>query len=317
MQRGAALIVNTQARAGQDLFAAAQEMLAGQGTPIEAARGLENPGLLADTIRELADAGHDPIIVGGGDGSLSTAATVLAGRRTTLGILPLGTANDFARTLGIPQELEGACTAIAHGVVTAVDTGVFGERRFLNLASVGLAGEVSKVVPHWLKRFFGPLAYPIGTAYAFLHHAPFNARLTFPDGDHPPVVLRRLLQIGIGNGRYYGGGMLIAPDAGGRDGLLDVYAIEWRRWRRLLPVARALKTGRHVDLPGVCYYRTSAVTVQTRPALEINVDGDLDGVTPQRFSVARRSLRVLVPEDSPIVDAAAAQRRRDDDRAKE
>ena len=151
------------------------------------------------------------------------------------------------------------------------------------------------MLPHWLKRIAGPLAYPVSTAYAFLHYEPFDATLAFPNGDHPPATLRRLLQLGVGNGHYYGGGMVVAPDANPDDGLLDVYAIELGRWRNLLSIAAALKSGEYVRRPGVHYYRTTAADVQTNKPLEITADGEVDGTTPQRFSIATAALCVLAP----------------------
>lgn len=294
-RRGAALIVNTQARSGEEDFARVQAALRAAGVPVERAVGLRQPERLRETIREALDAGHSPIIIGGGDGSISTAADTLARQAAVLGVIPLGTANDFARTLDIPEDVEGACAVIARGNVVEVDLGRIGDRYYVNLASAGLAGEVTKVLPHWLKRLFGPFAYPLCTAYAFLHYRPFDARLTFPEGDHAPVTLRRLLQVGVGNGHYYGGGMVVAPDAQPDDGTLDVFAIESGRWRKLLSIAAALKTGEYIHRPGVHYYRTSAVGIQTSRPIEFDVDGDLDGTTPQRITTACAALRVLAP----------------------
>jgi YegS/Rv2252/BmrU family lipid kinase len=307
--RGAALIVNTQARSGQEQFTQAQDALREAGVAVARASALDQPERLSETIRDLVRQGCDPIIVGGGDGSLCTAAGVLARHGATLGVIPLGTANDFARTLGIPEDLAGACAVIAKGDTVRIDLGCMGDRYYLNLAAAGLAGEVTRVLPHWLKRVAGPLAYPLGTAYAFLHYQPFDARLTFPNRDYPPITLRRLLQVGVGNGHYYGGGMVVAPDASPEDGLLDVYAIEIRRWRKLLPIAAALKTGEYVHRDGVHYYRTGAVEIQTSRPLEFDVDGDCDSTSPHRFTVARAALRTLAPHARQPVPRQASTRR--------
>lgn len=308
---GAALIVNTQARSGDEDFAHVQEALRAAGVPVARAIGLREPERLSAVVHEALAAGLDPIIIGGGDGSLGTAADALARRHGTLGLIPLGTANDFARTMGIPEDVEAACTVIANGEVVTVDLGRMGERHYLNLASAGLSGEVTKVLPHWLKRAIGPLAYPVATAYAFLHYEPFDAALTFPDGDRAPVRLRRLLQFGVANGHFYGGGMVVAPEARPDDGLLDVYAIETGRWRKLLSIASALKTGEYIHRAGVHYYRTTAVEISSSRPVDFDVDGDPDGTTPQRFAIARGALRVLAPHPRrPIARRAAHDARR-------
>lgn len=203
---GAALVVNAEARSGAEAFEQARHVLEGAGIALGMCVALTDPRQLGETVHAALDAGHSPIIIGGGDGSISAAADVLARHRAVLGILPLGTANDFAHTLGIPCDLEAACAVIAHGEVVEVDLGCVGEVHYLNQASMGLVGKVTEVLPHWLKRLSGPLAYPISTAVAFTRFEPFDAVLRFPAGEHRPVRLRRLLQLGVGNGHYYGGG---------------------------------------------------------------------------------------------------------------
>lgn len=292
---GAALVVNAEARSGAEAFEQARHVLEGAGIALGMCVALTDPRQLGETVHAALDAGHSPIIIGGGDGSISAAADVLARHRAVLGILPLGTANDFAHTLGIPCDLEAACAVIAHGEVVEVDLGCVGEVHYLNQASMGLVGKVTEVLPHWLKRLSGPLAYPISTAVAFTRFEPFDAVLRFPAGEHRPVRLRRLLQLGVGNGHYYGGGAVIAPEACPDDGLLDIYAIRLGRWRALLSVAAALRTGEYVRRRGVRYFRATAVEVETDRPLKVIADGEPEMETPCRYSIAPAALRVLAP----------------------
>ena len=108
-----------------------------------------------------------------------------------------------------------------------IDLGRADDRYYVNVASIGLGARVITRVSPWLKRVAGKLADPVAVAHALVGFRPFAATLTFPGGDHPPATFPRLLQIGVGNGRFYGGGAVVAPDAGIDDGTLDVYAIEW------------------------------------------------------------------------------------------
>jgi len=300
--RRAALIVNTRSRSGERTFFEALDRLQDLGVPLGATYALRDPARLPETVREVLseEAGerYDLVILGGGDGSVSSTVDFLVGHKATLGLLPLGTANDFARTLGIPFDVGGACDAIARGKVVDVDLGLVGDNYYVNLASVGLGVGVTQALSPRLKRAAGALAYPMAAIKAFLRHEPFSARLTFPEGDHEPVERERLLQVAVGNGRYYGGGMVVAPDSGIDDRTLDVYTIELGRRRDLVGIARYLKSGDFIRSEGVRHYRTTRVILETEPELPINVDGELVARTPQTFSIAPNALKVLVPPDS-------------------
>jgi len=160
---------------------------------------------------------------------------------------------------------------------------------------------ITRVSP-WLKRVAGSLAYPVAAARALVGFRPFAATLTFPGGDHPPATFPRLLQIGVGNGRFYGGGAVVAPDAGIDDGALDVYAIEWAGWRDLAGLALSFRSGRFVRRATVHTYETATVRIDTERTLATNVDGELVDQTPVLFTQARDALRVLVPQDSTAAD---------------
>lgn len=296
----AAFIVNTRSRSGERLFFQAMDRLAELGISLGATYAVRDPARLHEAVREVLDAGsgYDLLILGGGDGSVSSVVDFLAHHDTVLGLLPLGTANDFARTLGIPPEVEAACRTIAEGKVVDVDLGLVGGNYYVNVASVGLGVEATRSVSPWIKKTAGALAYPTATIKAFFQHQPFSARLSFPDGDHEAVEYDRLLQVAVGNGRFYGGGMVVAPDSGIDDTTLDVYAIELGRHRDLFGVARYLRSGDFVRNDLVSHYRTGRVHLETEPRLPLNVDGEVVAQTPQPFSVARNALKVLVPQES-------------------
>ena len=221
----AALIVNTRSRTGEKVFFKALDLLQEMDVPARGHYAIRDPARLPETVREVMDDGYGVLILGGGDGSVSSVVDFLAHSDATLGLLPLGTANDFARTLDIPSDVEAACDTIANGKVVDVDLGLAGDNYYVNVASVGLGVEATRALTPWAKRNTGPLAYPVAAIRAFLRHEPFSARLVFPDGDHEPVEYERLLQVAVGNGRFYGGGMVVAPDSGIDDRTLDVYAI--------------------------------------------------------------------------------------------
>ena len=294
----AALVVNTGSRTGAHAFEGARDRLTQLGVPLENTYPLKNPGRLPETVHEAVASGCDLVVIGGGDGTISTTVDELASRSAVLGVLPLGTANDFARTLEIPFDVDQACETIAHGKVVDVDLGLVGDNYFVNVASAGLAVKVTRALSSQLKSRLGPLAYPVATMRAFRQHQPFTARLEFPDGDNEPLELDDLLQVAVGNGRYYGGGAVVAPEAGIDDHTLDVYAIKHGKLRDHVRIARLFKSGSFIQHPNVVHVETKRLVLTTTPTEQINVDGEVVAATPQEFSVARNALNVLVPQNS-------------------
>lgn len=287
-------MVNARARTGSKAYLRAIEKLRGLGVPLHSTFPLHDPARLPETVNAAVDAGHDMIILGGGDGSVSSVVDVLAHRGVPMGLLPLGTANDFARTLHIPTNLDKACHTIAHGKMVDIDLGLCGNNYYVNRASVGLGAGVAEAMSSTLKKWTGALAYPVATIKALLRHQRFSARLVFPDDDHEPQEHHGLLQLSIANGRYFGGGQLAAHDAGIDDATLDIAVMRHGSLHDLVIAARDLKRGA-LDSEHIHHLRTTRVDVVTEPDLPINVDGELVDGTPQRFSVARNALHVMVP----------------------
>src|SRR5919202_1186696 len=133
----AALVVNTRSRTGERAFFRALDRLQELDIQLGVTYAIRDPTRLSETVREVLDDGYRFLILGGGDGSVSSVVDFLAGRDAVLGLLPLGTANDFARTLGIPEDVEGACKTIAGGKIVDVDLGLAGDTHYVNVASVG------------------------------------------------------------------------------------------------------------------------------------------------------------------------------------
>lgn len=296
--RRVALVVNSRSRTGEQAFVEARDHLTSLGVVVEAGYPVHDPVRLPETVREILTEGCDLLVLGGGDGTVSSVVDFLAHQDTVLGLLPLGTANDFARTLHVPADIREACETIATGKVVDVDLGLAGDNYFVNLASVGMSVGVTQALSPQLKKRAGALAYPVAAVRAFLRHQHFSARLTFPDGDHEPLELDQLMQVAVGNGRFYGGGNIVAPGAGIDDHALDVYAIPQGRHRDLLGVARSFRSGGFTQQENVIHRTTRRVLLETDPVQQVNIDGEVVASTPQEFTVARNALKVLVPQGS-------------------
>ena len=293
-----ALVVNAASRSGSEAYEQARRRLVDLGVTPDESYPVRDPARLVDVLESVLDSGCDLVIVGGGDGTLSTAVDRLARHGVALGIIPLGTANDLARTLQIPVGIDAACRTIADGKVVDIDVGGMGEHTFCNVASLGLSVGVTKALTPRLKRRLGPLAYPVATLRAYRRHQPFTAYLEFPEGDHPTQRIDDTVAVAVGNGRYYGGGNAVSPDSGIDDHSLDVYAVPLGGLRDRIAGIRRMRDGSFVDLHHVTHLHTRRIRLSTEPELPINLDGEVIASTPQELRVHRNALDVLVPHDS-------------------
>lgn len=289
-------MVNARARRGSRAFEQARAALTAGGVTLTCAQIAEKPSEVRAMVEQALDRGVRRIVIGGGDGTLSSVSGLVARSGAVLGVIPLGTANDFARTLGIPSSLEQACEVVAGGRVARVDLGIAGDRHFLNVASLGLGATVTMKVSSSGKKMLGPLAYPVATARALASTPRFSARIAFPAGGPPDLICPDLLQIAVGNGRFYGGGRAISASASIDDASLDVCVITRGPVTEMLKVARRVRSGDYSGLGSVRTLRVRDLVIETTPVLPINVDGELQETHgPMRFGVLPGALKVLVP----------------------
>ena len=173
--------------------------------------------------------GAQAIVVAGGDGSLNAVAEAVVKTKLPLGIIPAGTANDLARSLGLPTDMELAADVIAAGHRKQIDVGDVNGHKFFNVASVGLSADLARELSGEIKRKFGRLGYALTAAKVLGRARPFRASIVSEDG----TVRVRTMQIAVGNGRYYGGGLAVEQTAEIDDGQLDLFPA-----RSAWPVAR-------------------------------------------------------------------------------
>ncbi|WP_163167258.1 lipid kinase [Arthrobacter sp. Alg241-R88] len=293
-----AVVINAGARLAAAAPEAAVDKLRRAGLTVTSVHRVLSGAELAGTLDRVVADGHDLVVVGGGDGTVSYAAGRLAGTGIVLGVLPLGTANDLARTLEIPNDLAGACAALADGKVVDIDLGRANGQPFLNVASVGLSVGVTETLSPRLKRYLGPVAYGVAAVRAYARHRPFRARLEFPEGDHEALELEDMLQVAVGNGRHYGGGNTVSPTAGIDDHTLDIYAIPGAPLREHVRIARLLKDGSFVERDGVYHLTSRRVRLVTEPPMPVNLDGEIVTATPTDFTIERNVVHVVVPQGS-------------------
>ena len=235
------------------------------------------------------------VVVAGGDGSLNAAAPAPIRTGLPLGILPTGTANDLARTLGIPTNIEAAADVIAAGHRRPIDLGEVNGHYFFNVASVGLSADLARSLSRETKRRFGRLGYFLTAVRVLLQARPFRAMIVSPEG----AVRVSTLQIAVGYSRQYGGGMTIEHSAEIDDEHLDLYSLELKRLWMLVFMAKAFRDGRHGLWKEVRAPRGQSFEIRTRRPRPINTDGELVTFTPARFSVLPKAITVFAPPTVP------------------
>lgn len=285
----ALLLINQHSRKGQKLLSEATERLQSLGFE-SIAESTNHPLEISDTIRRYKKR-VELVIVGGGDGTLNAAIEGLIDTQLPLGILPMGTANDLARTLGIPTFLPQACQVIAGGNVRAIDVGWVNGKHFFNVASLGLSVQITERLTKEVKQRWGIFAYAVTAMQAILSARPFTAEIRANDRS----VRVKTLQIAVGNGRYYGGGMTVAEDAAIDDRRLDLYSLETQHWWEIIALIPAMKQGNYVSLSNVRALQAQEIEVYTRKPRPINTDGEITARTPAKFRVIPKALRVITP----------------------
>ncbi|MEA5570368.1 lipid kinase [Calothrix sp. UHCC 0171] len=289
MNQRALLLINRHSRQGQTKLSEAIAYLEKLGFDV-IEESTEHPQHLAEVIHQYKNK-VDIVIVGGGDGTLNAAVDCLVETQLPLGILPLGTANDLARTLGIPNSLPEACQVIATGEEKQIDLGWVNGKHFFNVASLGLSVKITQRLTKKAKKRWGILAYAATALQVIWESRPFSAEIHV-NGESIAV---KTVQIAVGNGRYYGGGMAVVHDATIDDQRLDLYSVEIQHWWQIIPLLPAMRNGRHIHWREVRVLQGQDIEIFTRKPRPINTDGEITTYTPARFRVIPQALKVLVP----------------------
>jgi len=254
----------------------------------------ERPGDAEKFANEASD--FDLVVSAGGDGTLNEVVNGIArgGCKAALGVLPLGTGNDFARTLGVPNNLDAAIEQIMAGKTRAIDlVRVTSDsvRYFANVSSGGFSGVVDEKLTPEMKRTWGPLAYLRGAAAAFSELRGYATRVAL---DGAEALDLDLYNVVVANGRYVAGGIPIAPEADLVDGLLDIVLIPERGPAELAILAAQILVGKHLSSDAIIFRRAKKIAISSRPGMWFNVDGELIGNEPATFELLPQALRCVV-----------------------
>jgi YegS/Rv2252/BmrU family lipid kinase len=248
----------------------------------------QHPGHLTEVASELAVRGCETIVVGGGDGTINEVINGIAGTETVLGIVPLGTANDFATNMGI-KDIDSACTIIKERRTKKIDlVRVNHDKFFGSTACLGFDAEVAAFARRrWLSPF---LMHVLGGLWKFFFYKAKTVELRF----NGQKCFGEIFLVAFGNVRSYARGMVINPGAVSDDAFLDICVVRrMPRWR-VLSVFPSVYKGTHVKCKEITQYRAEAVFVQSVDPMHLYADGDFMATTPVRLEIAPKYLKVIM-----------------------
>lgn len=289
IRKRALLLRNPKARRGQESLAPVLQRLETGGLDVS----VETFEALPEIARDIVRLRHmaDLVIVCGGDGSVSSAALAAMESGLPLGIIPMGTANDLARTLDIPMDLAGAAEVIARGQTRPVDVGTVNGHAFFNVASIGLSSDLAQSLDPGLKKRFGRLGYAVAALKVLTRASHFSA--TIKEKGRTTAV--ETYQIAVGNGRHYGGGNVVEESAEIDDGHLDLYSLEMKNLWKLALMLRSFRSGTHGAWQEVRTARCVEFDIETKRPMPINTDGEIVTATPAHFKVHPKAITIFAP----------------------
>ena len=238
---------------------------------------------------------YDLLVVVGGDGTLNEVVNGIGGSNVEIAVLPAGTGQDFGRTYGIPTRLDDAVRVALSGETRTIDLGrvsfAGGERWFANVGSVGMSGAVARRANSMSKALGGRTTFYYSLVREFLGWR--NTEVTVRvDGEERRG---RMHDVIVANGRWHGGGMMLAPDASPDDGMFDVVLVGDVTKIDFATTSPKLYKGGHVNHPKIDVLRGALVEVEAATPLPVELDGEPVGSTPATFEIVRGALRVRVP----------------------
>ncbi len=289
--RSAAMVVNAKSRKGQKLFKRACQAMSGLPYQVDA-RAVDDPKNLERVVKDVLSAKPDLLILGGGDGTISGLVDLMVGHDVILGVLPLGTANSFARSLNIPLTVDGAIDVIRNGAPRRIDLGMIDKDYYANCAAMGISPKIAETVPHNLKKVFGRVGYLGWAAYQFMRFRPF----TLIVGEGASAERLRVVEVRISNGPYHGGTELV-ESASVDSGEIVVQAVCGHVKRRLIANWTASIFRSEARKEEVREFRAKSLRIDTEPRLPISIDGEVLARTPVTARVAPGIIEVMAPRD--------------------
>ena len=250
------------------------------------------------TAEQAAREGYTHLFIGGGDGTLNEVLNGVASvdgalEKITFGLIPLGTGNDFADALGLPEDVNAAIDILIGGRTIGVDVGLLNDRHFINVSAGGFIAEVSTAVNPQLKTVAGKLAYLIGGAQVLMEYEHVHARLRVVEENRAVEREMEMEMFAVCNSRMVGGGRLIAPHAVIDDGVLDVCVVEAMPTLDFISLLTSVSSGDHIEDPRVVYFHAREIDFHFDRTIKVNTDGEVLEADTCRYRILPRAARFL------------------------
>lgn len=288
----AELLINPRSRGARQVLQTITTEFEKRGVTISHVTRLKKGDSLADILVDIKNRNPKLLIVGGGDGTISHVVDHVAGTELVLALLPLGTTNNFARSLNIPLELEAAIETAATSRARRIDLGNVNGDLFTNVAGVGLSAYTARSVTNGIKRRYGRAAYALVGLACFIRHKPFRA--TIRDIKGGLQIHLETHQLIIANGRYHGG-RLLASDASVDNRELIVFALGGRSKFSFAKHLLDFYIGRRKKVAHASYMIGRDFEIITDIRQPIELDGEVSRSTPLHATIKPKAVRIRYP----------------------
>jgi len=286
----AALIVNAKSRRGQRLFARACKEMHALPFPVDA-HAVKDPDELEATVTRALAKKPNLVVLGGGDGTISGLVDLLVGKDVILGVLPLGTANSFARSLGLPLDIAGAVRVLADGEPRRIDLGMIDGDYYANCAAMGISPQIAATVPHALKKVAGRVGYLSWAALQFFRFHSF----TLIVGEGASAARIKAVEVRISNGPFHGGTDVV-EGAEVDSGEIVVQAVKGPFKRNLVKNWAAAFFRHEARREHTTSFSGKSIRIDTEPSgMPISIDGEVLAHTPVTAHIAAGVIEVMVP----------------------
>jgi len=286
------MIVNPAAGGGRTLKVSrlVEKELKTRGLPFRTTR-TERPGHATQIARDIASGEPEArLVVVGGDGTFNEAANGLTGTDAILYFVSCGTGNDFVKALNLPRDPLAALRVQLESLPRNIDAGMVNDRLFLNVSGTGFDIEVLRQTQRFRVRFKGLAAYLLGLIAALRCFHPVEGVITAAGR----TFRANMTLFEVANGRYFGGGMLVAPHANPSDGLFDVVYADAVDRRHILKLLPQFVSGKFISLPITHTLRAQEIVIES-PGMTINLDGELQETDRAHYRMLPGGLRIACP----------------------
>ncbi|MEX1200678.1 MAG: lipid kinase [Methylophaga sp.] len=285
------LIINPHSRNGQaEALEEAVRLLEAAGIEVSVCES-ESESHLVSLIEEY-EREDGIVILAGGDGTISSALEAIYTCQRTLAIFPMGTANDLARSVGVPEELLAAAQLIVDGRRERISLGKVNKQFFINVAHVGLGVDVTRELTSDSKKFFGVFAYLGAFFKAIKRNKSFTVHIKTDDWH----CSTKVIHLAIGNGRFYGGGNIVDERSTLLEGKLNLFFIKPQCWWQLLLLGPKLRNGAMDTTDRIVRSASEKFSIETSKPRALEADGESKTKTPAEFAVIPKAIEVIVGE---------------------